>query len=122
MSNLIHEKTYKFAIRIINLVSHLQNERKEYILSKQLIRSGTAPGALTKEAEHAQSKKDFINKMSIGLKEINETSYWLSLLRDTNYIKEEEFKSIHKDCAEILRIMVKIVKTSKENFKKCPKK
>ena len=81
------------------------------------MRSGTSPGAFTREAEHAQSKKDFINKMSIGLKEINETNYWLCLLRDTNSIKEKEFRSINDDCIEILKIMVKIVKTSKENLK-----
>ena len=117
MSNIICDKTYNFAIRIVNLVCYLQKEKKEFIISKQLMRSGTAPGALAREAEHAQSKKDFINKMSIGLKEINETNYWLCLLKDTKFVKEEEFKSINDDCIEILKIMVKIVKTSKENLK-----
>lgn len=79
--------------------------------------SGIASGALTSEAEHAETKKDFIHKMSIRLKEINGTKYWLCLLRVTGFIREEEFKSIYKDFMEILKIMAKIVKTSKENFR-----
>ncbi|MEM9544918.1 MAG: four helix bundle protein [Bacteroidota bacterium] len=117
MPNLIHDKTYRFALKIIYLVNFLQKEKKEFVLSKQLLRSGTAPGALVREAEHAQSKKDFIHKMSIGLKEINETNYWLNLLKDSSLIEEEKFIPIHQDCLEILRIMAKIVKTSKENLK-----
>ena len=100
MSNNIYFKTYNFAIRIVKLVNYLQKEKKEYVLSKQLLRSGTAPGALAREAEHAQSKKDFIHKMSIGLKEINETKYWLCLLNDTNYLENKEFKSINDDCVK----------------------
>jgi len=118
MSNIILDKTFSFALRIVKLVKHLQQEKKEFVLSKQLLRSGTAPGALTREAEHAQSKKDFINKMAIGLKEINETKYWLRLLKDSNYIDGDDYHSINKDCLEIVRILVKIVKTSQDNLNK----
>ena len=116
MSNIILDKTFLFAVRIVKLVKVLQQERKEYILSKQLLRSGTSVGALVREAEHAQSKKDFIHKTAIGLKEINETKYWLNLLYETSIIYEREYNSIHTDCEEILKIMVKIIKTSKANL------
>ncbi len=115
--NIIHVKSYQFAIRIVNLSRHLQEVQKEYVLSKQLLRSGTAPGALVREAEHAQSKKDFINKMSIALKEINETEYWLNLLKDTSHINEEQFQSMNKDCVEILKILASIVKSSRQSLK-----
>ncbi|MCW3083127.1 MAG: hypothetical protein JWP12_493 [Bacteroidetes bacterium] len=113
MENIIAVKSYAFAIRIIKLYKFLSEEKKEYVLSKQLLRSGTAVGALVKEAEHAQSKADFLNKMNIGLKEANETEYWLMLLKDTDYISKNEFDSINKDCSEILRLLVSIVKTTK---------
>ncbi len=111
--NIVLQKSYQFAIRIVNLSRHLQTEEREYVLSKQLIRSGTAPGALIMESEHAQSKKDFVHKMSIALKEINETEYWLHLLRDTDYLTKEQFESMHKDCIEILKLLISIVKSSK---------
>ena len=118
MSNIIHDKTFSFAIRIVKLVKFLQKEKKEFIVSNQLLRSGTAAGALVREAEHAESKRDFISKMSIGLKEINETDYWLRLMKETEIINSVQYQSIHKDCTEILRIMAKIVKTSKQNYSK----
>ena len=93
-------------------------EKKEFVLSKQVLRSGTAIGALIKEAEHAQSKADFLNKMNVALKEANESEYWLMLLRDTKYINEDEFNSIAKDCAEILKLLISIVKTTKTSLKK----
>ena len=83
-----------------------RKDKKEYVLSKQLKRSGTAPGALGKEAEHAESRKDFIHKLSIALKEANETEYWLEMLREGSYISEAEFKSIQNDCLEIVKILV----------------
>lgn len=91
----------------------LSETRKEYIISKQLLRSGTAIGALIREAQHAQSRADFIHKMSIALKEANETVYWISLLKDTGYINQEEFYSISEDCNEILKLLISIVKTTK---------
>ncbi len=110
----LKKKSYAFAIRIVKLSQYLQNERKEYVLSKQLLRSGTAIGALIREAEFGQSKADFTSKMSIALKEANETEYWLSLLKDTEYIKEELFQSLHNDCQEIIAMLVSTVKTSKQ--------
>ena len=115
MSNIIHDKTFSFAVKVVKLVTHLQKSRKEFVLSEQLLKSGTAAGALVREAEHAQSRKDFINKMSIGLKEINETNYWLKLMKETKIINEQEYNFLHPDCLSILRIMAKIVKTSKQN-------
>jgi len=94
------------------------HDKKEFVLSKQLLRSGTAIGALVKEAEHAQSKADFLNKMNIGLKEANETEYWLMLLKETGYINENEFQSMVKDCREILKLLISIVKTTKNSLKK----
>lgn len=117
MKNIIAEKTYSFAIRVINLYKHVSSVKKEFILSKQLLRSGTAIGALVKEAEHAQSKADFLNKMNIALKEANETEYWLMLLKDTGYISPNEFGSIITDCSAILKLLISIVKSTKESLK-----
>ncbi len=100
--NVVAAKSYAFAIRIVNLYKHLSHDKKEFVISKQMLRSGTAIGALIKEAEHAQSKADFLHKMSIALKEANETEYWLMLLKDTEYLNEAEFESIKKDCSEVL--------------------
>ena len=91
----------------------LAEDRREYVLSKQLLRSGTAIGALVREAQHAQSRPDFIHKMSVALKEANETAYWISLLNDTGYLSVEIFSYLNNDCEELLRLLVKIVKTSK---------
>jgi len=87
-------------------------------LSKQILRSGTSIGALVKESEHAQSKADFINKMNIALKEANETEYWLMLLKDSCYIEEKSFTSIHSENVELIKLLVSIVKSSKETLKK----
>ncbi len=111
--NVVMVKSYAFALRIIKLYKFLIAEQKEYVLSKQVLRSGTAIGALVKEAEHAQSKADFINKMNISLKEANETEYWLMLLKDSEYIDEKNFQSIHEESMELIRILASIVKTSK---------
>ena len=113
--NIVMKKSYSFALRIIKLYKHLITEQKEFVLSKQVLRSGTAIGALVKEAEHAQSKADFINKMNIALKEANETEYWLMLLKDSDYLDEKSFSSIHLDSSEMIKLLASIVKTSKQN-------
>jgi four helix bundle protein len=112
--NVVMSKSYVFALRIIKLYKYLIEEKREFVLSKQVLRSGTAIGALVKEAEHAQSKLDFINKMNIALKEANETDYWLNLLKDSNYIDNNSFTSIQLNCVELIRLLASIVKTSKK--------
>jgi four helix bundle protein len=113
--NTLKEKSYAFALRIVNLYKYLANEQKEYVLSKQVLRSGTAIGALVREAEFGQSKQDFIHKLSIALKEANETDYWLSLLRDSNYITSKMYDSLAPDIDELLRLLIASVKTAKSN-------
>jgi four helix bundle protein len=116
--NIVMNKSYSFALRIIKLFRHLVANQNEYVLSKQVLRCGTSIGALIKEAEHAQSKADFINKMSIALKEANETEYWLMLLKDSNYLDEKSYFSIQRDSTELIRLLASIVKSSKESIKK----
>ena len=111
--SVLRDKSYAFAIRIVNLNRYLCDEKKEYVLSKQLLRSGTAVGALVREAEFGQSRADFAGKMSIALKEANETNYWLSLLKDTGYLNEKMFISISADCLELIKLLVETVKTAK---------
>ena len=106
------DKSKAFAIRIINLYKYLQ-DKKEFVLSKQILRSGTSIGANITEANYAQSKADFISKMSIALKESAETAYWLELLAETKYITEEQYSSINNDCQELIRILTATVKNSK---------
>ena len=113
--NILQEKSYLFAIRVVNLSQYLSKEEKEFVLSKQVLRSGTAIGALTSESKFAQSKADFLNKLMIALKEANETRYWLSLLKDTRYINQSMFDSIDKDANEILSLLISITKTVKSN-------
>ena len=110
MENAIVEKSFEFSVRIINLYKHLQYEKKEYVLSKQILRSGTSIGANISEAQRAQSKADFNAKMNISLKEANETYYWLRLLHRTDFISDEAFNSIEKDVNEIISILVSICK------------
>jgi four helix bundle protein len=114
--SIIRQKTFDFAIRIVNLYKYIIAEKKEYILSKQLLRSGTSIGANVNEALYGQSKKDFIGKLHISLKEASETEYWLELLNKTGYLDEKEYKSIVNDNIEILKILTSIIKTSKENL------
>jgi four helix bundle protein len=118
MENIIAIKSYAFAIRIVKVYKTLTEEKRDYVLSRQLLKSGTAIGALVKEAEHAQSKPDFLNKMNIALKEANETEYWLMLLRDTNYLTPDLYESLIHDCRELLRLLISIVKTTKDAIKK----
>ena len=109
----LKEKSYQFAICIVKLSQHLQQDKKEFVMSKQVLRSGTAVGALIREAEFGQSKADFISKMSIALKEANETEYWLCLLKDTAYIDKIEFEHLHPRCKELIAMLVSTVMTSK---------
>ena len=111
--SILRDKSYKFAIRIVKLSQYLGQEKKEFVLNKQILRSGTAVGALLWEAKYAQSDADFINKCSISLKEANETEFWLSLLKDTDYIEEKLFNSLFVDCDEILSMLVSTIKTMK---------
>ncbi len=117
MESVVAPRSYSFALRIITLYGWLTSDKKEYVLSKQLLRSGTAIGALVKEAEHSQSKADFLNKMNIALKEANETEYWLMLLNDSHILSKNEYSSIHADCSELIRLLASIVKTTKANIK-----
>ena len=111
--NVIKNKSFGFALRTIKLYQFLVGKKKEFVLSKQLLRSGTAIGAMVKESEHAESKADFIHKLSIGLKEANETDYWLELIYLSGYIDEKSFNSISTDLKEILRLLISIIKKAK---------
>ncbi len=111
--NILHTKSYAFAIRVVNLSQYLSKEKKEYVLSKQILRSGTSVGALVRESQYAQSKADFINKLMIGLKEANETQYWINLLFDTHFISQEMHKSLYTDIDELISLLVSITKTIK---------
>jgi len=113
--NVLRGKSFKFAVRIVGLCK-LLNQKQEYILSKQLLRSGTAIGALHREAEYAESENDFIHKLAIAQKECNETIYWLELLHETQYINQTEFDSIHKDAIELLKLLIAILKSSKNTI------
>ena len=112
--SVLRDKSYLFAIRIVKCVQFLRSEKKEYILSSQIMRSGTAIGALVREAQFAQSRADFSHKMNIALKESNETEYWISLLKDTDYISNEMFESLDSDCRELIAMLVATVKKTKE--------
>ena len=109
----IRSRTFEFSVQVIELYKFLQNEKKEYVLGKQLIRSGTSIGANVEEATAAQSKKDFIAKMSIALKEARETNYWLRLLKRTGYIQKNE---LIKESEEIMNILGAIIRTSRKNL------
>ena len=117
MKNILKDKSYAFAIRVVNLYKYLVKEKREFVISKQILRSGTSIGALIREAEFAQSKVDFINKMSIALKEANETNYWIDILSETKFINYKMYESLKFDSEEVLKILVSTVKTSKSNIK-----
>lgn len=110
-TNAALEKSKEFAIRIIRLYQYLNQEKKEHVLSKQVLRSGTSIGANLSEAQYAISKKDFLSKVHISLKEAAETSYWLELLYKTDYLSENEYNSMDKDCIEIIKLLTSIAKT-----------
>lgn len=114
-SNVIVDKSRKFAVRIVNLYKYLKDEKSEFVLSKQVLRSGTSIGANVKEATRAQSKADFNAKMHIAMKEAVETEYWLELLEKTEYLTEAQARSILADCVELIKILMAITKTVKSN-------
>ena len=113
MNSIIEQKSFQFAVRIVNLCKHLRNAKKEHILSKQLLRSGTSIGANTAEAQQAQSKADFISKLSIALKETTETKYWLRLLAAADYLTPKEADSMLADCTELEKLLTSIIKTAR---------
>ena len=115
MNNIIEKKSFEFAIRIVNIYKHLTTEKKEFVMSKQLLKSGPSIGANISEGEQAQSKADFHSKMCIALKEANETYYWLRLLFATDYINEKEYASIEIDIKEIVALLTSICKTTQQN-------
>ena len=114
MDDVLRDKSYSFALRIVKLCKYLRSKQKEYVLSKQVLRSGTSIGALIREAQYAQSPKDFINKLSVSLKEANETDYWLNLLKDASYISEEMHESIGPDVIELIKILTSSINTTKK--------
>ena len=114
--NVLKDKSFQFAIRIINLYKYLKIKHGEYIVSNQLVRSGTSVGALIREAEYAESTKDFIHKFSIGLKEANESKYWLDLLNATKYLNDKMHSSMVVDCDELLKLLTSTIKTSKRSL------
>jgi four helix bundle protein len=114
--NIIKDKSFAFAVRIVRLYQYLQESKKEFVLSKQLLRSGTSIGAMIREAEHAETKNDFKHKMAVAQKEANETIYWLELLKETGYLTETEFNSIHENAVEVIKLITSIIKTTKDNL------
>lgn len=112
--DVLREKSFMFAIRIVNMYKYLCENKKEYVMSKQLLRSGTSIGANVREAKRAQSTPDFYTKLTIALKEADETTYWLDLLHETGYLSQIEYDDVVKDCEELLRILVSATKTLKE--------
>ena len=114
MDSTVEQKSFHFAIRIVKLYKHLRSEKKEFVLSKQLLRSGTSIGANIAESQQAQSRADFVSKLNIALKESVETEYWLRLLAATDYLSETEFESIHADCHELIKMLTAIIKSTKK--------
>ena len=118
LNNPIEKRAYQFALRIVKAYEYLTRQQSEFVLSKQMLRSGTSIGAMMREAKFAQSRADFVSKTSIALKEANETLYWIELLHDSEYIDDKTFESIHNEANEITSILASIVKTTKENSEK----
>jgi len=112
---ILREKSYRFALRPVSLYKFLANEQREYVLSKQVLRSETSIGANIAEARQGQSKADFIHKLSISLKETYETEYWIDLLRDSEYINPKQASSLLEDCYELQRLLTASIKTAKNN-------
>ncbi len=111
--NIIKTKSFDFALRVLKLYRYLITEKKEFVLSKQLLRSATSIGAMVRESEHAESKADFIHKLSVALKEANETEYWIELLHKSDFMDEKSFESIKTDLTELLKLLITIIKTTK---------
>ena len=113
MDATIEQKSFQFAIRIVKLYKYLRKEKKEFVLSKQLLRRGTSIGANVAESQQAQSRADFISKLNIALKEAAETNYWLRLLQATDFLNDTEFQSVHNDCRELEKILTSILKSAR---------
>ncbi len=118
--NAILDKSKAFAIRIVRLYQYLtiDSEKKEYVMSKQILRSGTSIGANIRESRRAQSTKDFVTKLYVSLKEADETAYWLELLKETDYLTSPMFESLYVDCEELLKLLTSIIKTTQSNMEK----
>jgi len=117
MESVLKQKSFDFSVAILKIVMKLQEEFKEFNLTNQIIRSGTAIGALVREAEYAESKKDFIHKMYIALKEANETQYWLLLLKEIKYHSSRDFTYLNNVCRELIAMLISTIKTSKRGMK-----
>ena len=113
-SNVVKDKSFEFSVRIVNLYKHLTTTKQEYVMSKQLLRSGTSIGANICEAEQAQSSLDFISKLSISLKEACESDYWLRLLHRTGFLNDSEYSSIVTDCRELTKLLTSIIRSLKK--------
>ena len=118
MESILRDKSYLFALRVVRLYKHLNDQHKEYILSKQILRSGTSIGALAREAQYAKSTKDFINKLSIALKEANESEYWIILLKDSEYITKKMHDNIEPDINELKKLLISSINTAKKHLHK----
>lgn len=116
--NVIKNKTFAFAVRIVKLYKYMCDEKREFTLSKQLLRSGTSVGAMVREAECAETTKDFLHKLAIAQKEINETIYWLALLKETDYLESHYYQSINVDAIEIIKILTSVIRSTKQNVTK----
>jgi four helix bundle protein len=116
--NIIKTKSFNFALKIVKVYQFLSSEKREFVLSKQLLRSGTAIGALIREAEYAESKLDFIYKLAIAQKESNESDYWIELLFKSEYLDDSQFQTLNYDIIEIKRILASIIVSTKQNLKK----
>lgn len=114
--NIVKIKSFAFAVRVVKLYQFLCEQKREFVLSKQLLRSGTSVGAMVREAEHAETKNDFKHKMAIAQKEINESIFWLELLKETEYLTQEQFESINIDAVEIIKLITVIIKSTKANI------
>ena len=115
--NNLRDKSFRFSVRIIRLYQYLTEHKKEYVLSKQLLRAGTSIGANAREADNAVSKPDFVNKLGISQKEADETMYWLELMKETDYLTLAQFDSVYKDAEELLKIIRTIILNTKSNMK-----
>jgi len=114
--NIIKLKSFAFAVKIVSIYRHLNENKREYVLCKQLLRSGTSIGANVREADNAESKADFIHKMSVAQKETDETLYWLELLKETDYLSEKDYSPLASDATEILKLLRSIILTTKKNI------
>jgi four helix bundle protein len=112
--NVVFAKSKEFAVRIVNLYRYLQEDKKEYVMSKQLLRSGTSIGANIAESECAISEKDFLSKLYIAFKECAETQYWIDILFETSYMNAQEYESITADCTELKKLLSSITKTTRD--------